>query len=184
MKFVWDEMKDLANRKKHKVSFAQAIHSFYDPLKKEYYDGRHSSLEEDRSIVVGFAINAVLIASFTERILKRSVLFPPERRRNMNWRHSIMGIVSYTIDTLPSVSKEDLDMVAALKDEEIDCSDISEIKDLSCLRSRPGHKMNESTKVAVICNLDSDIAAWLKQDGEGYQIRVNSILRQAMAHSL
>ena len=66
MKFVWDEAKDLANYKKHKVSFIQAVHAFSDPLKKEYYDDRHSSLEEDRSIVIGFAVNAVLIVSFTE----------------------------------------------------------------------------------------------------------------------
>ena len=66
MKFVWDEAKDLANIRKHKVSFVQAVHAFSDPLRKEYYDDRHSSLEEDRSIVIGFAVNAVLIVSFAE----------------------------------------------------------------------------------------------------------------------
>jgi uncharacterized DUF497 family protein len=66
MKFVWDETKELANKKKHKVSFVQAVHAFSDPLKKEYYDDRHSTLEEDRSIIVGFAVNVVLIVCFTE----------------------------------------------------------------------------------------------------------------------
>jgi len=66
MKFVWDETKDLANRKKHKISFAQAVFAFSDPLKKEYYDERHSSLEEERMMVIGFAINTVLIICFTE----------------------------------------------------------------------------------------------------------------------
>ena len=66
MKFVWDEVKDVANIRKHKVSFVQAVHSFSDPLMKEYYDERHSSLEEDRSIIIGFAVNAVLIVSFAE----------------------------------------------------------------------------------------------------------------------
>jgi uncharacterized protein (DUF4415 family) len=84
------------------------------------------------------------------------------------------------MDTLPSVSKEELDMVAALKDEEIDCSDIPEIKECADLRPKSDHKMNEPTKVAVTCKLDADIAAWLKQDENGYQTRVNSILRQAM----
>jgi uncharacterized DUF497 family protein len=65
MKFEWDETKDLANKKKHKVSFAQAVHAFSDPLRKEYYDDRHS-IEEDRVIVVGFALNAILIVSFAE----------------------------------------------------------------------------------------------------------------------
>jgi uncharacterized DUF497 family protein len=66
VKFVWDEAKELENIRKHKVSFVHAVHTFSDPLKKEYYDDRHSSLEEDRSIVVGFAVNAVLIVSFAE----------------------------------------------------------------------------------------------------------------------
>jgi uncharacterized DUF497 family protein len=66
MKFVWDETKDLANKKKHKISFAQAVYAFTDPLGKEYYDDRHSSLEEDRIMVIGFAINTVLIVTFTE----------------------------------------------------------------------------------------------------------------------
>jgi uncharacterized protein (DUF4415 family) len=75
------------------------------------------------------------------------------------------------------VNKEELDMVAALKDEEIDCSDIPEIKDLSGLRPKP-------SKIVVTCKLDSDIVAWLKQEGDGYQVRLNSILRQAMANAL
>jgi uncharacterized DUF497 family protein len=66
LRFVWDEEKNLANIRKHKVSFVQAVHSFSDPLRKEYYDDRHSSLAEDRSIIVGFALNAVLIVSFAE----------------------------------------------------------------------------------------------------------------------
>ena len=66
MKFLWDEAKDMANIRKHKVSFVQAVHAFSDPLRKEYYDDRHSSLEEERSIVIGFAENAILVVSFTE----------------------------------------------------------------------------------------------------------------------
>jgi uncharacterized protein (DUF4415 family) len=94
-----------------------------------------------------------------------------------------MGIVSYTMETLPSVSEEELDMTAALKDESIDCSDIPEINDLSGLRSRPARQFDESEKVAVTCNLDADIATWLKQGGENYQIRINSILRQVMVNA-
>jgi uncharacterized DUF497 family protein len=65
MKFEWDETKDLANKKKHKIRFTQAVLAFSDPLRKEYYDDRHS-IEEDRLIVVGLAKNAILIVSFAE----------------------------------------------------------------------------------------------------------------------
>jgi len=83
------------------------------------------------------------------------------------------------METLPAVSKNELDMAAALKDEDIDCSDIPEINNLNGLRPRSICK-NEQEKVTVTCNLDADIAAWLKQEGSGYQTRVNAILRQAM----
>ena len=66
MKFVWDEKKNQANIKKHKVSFVQAVHAFADPLRKEYYDERHSKIKEDRLLLFGFAVSAVLIVSFTE----------------------------------------------------------------------------------------------------------------------
>jgi uncharacterized protein (DUF4415 family) len=87
------------------------------------------------------------------------------------------------MDTLPSVSKEELDMVAAIKDDEIDCSDIPEIKDCSGLRPKLDQRIDEPTKVDVTCKLDADIVAWLKQDGDSYQTRVNSILRQAMVQN-
>ena len=66
MKFVWDVDKNLKNIKKHKVSFVQAVHAFSDPLRKEFYDERHSSYEEDRLLLFGFAIDVVLVVSFTE----------------------------------------------------------------------------------------------------------------------
>ena len=47
-----------------------------------------------------------------------------------------MGMVSYTFETLPPVSKEDWERIDAIKDEDIDYSDIPEMKDLSGFRSR------------------------------------------------
>ena len=93
-----------------------------------------------------------------------------------------MGKVSYTLETLPPVNKEDWERIDAIKDEDIDYSDIPEMKDLSGLRPRPVRDLKKPEKVPVICNLDADIVEWLKQDGDGYQTRLNSILRQAMNH--
>ena len=75
----------------------------------------------------------------------------------MKWRRFIMEIVSYTMETLPTVSKKEMDMAAALKDEDIDCSDIPEINNLTGLRPRHIRKINEPEKADVICN--TDIAA-------------------------
>jgi len=95
-----------------------------------------------------------------------------------------MGTVKYTMETLPPVSKKDWDRVSAIKDDAIDCSDIPEIKGLSGLRPRLDRNLYKPVKVAITCKLDADILAWLKQEGKGYQTRLNSILRQVMTHAL
>jgi uncharacterized protein (DUF4415 family) len=95
----------------------------------------------------------------------------------------IMGIVRHTLKNLPSVSKKDLDQVDTIKDEDIDYSDIPEITDFSSFRPWEQRQMFKPVKVAVTCKLDADIVAWLKQGGKGYQTRLNSILRQVMAHA-
>lgn len=94
-----------------------------------------------------------------------------------------MGTVSYTPETLPPVKKKEWDRLDEIKDEDIDCSDIPEIKKLSGLRPRLDQSLYKPIKVAVTCKLDADIVAWLKQGGKGYQTRLNSILRQVMAHA-
>ena len=93
-----------------------------------------------------------------------------------------MGIVRHTLKNLPSVSTENLNRVDAIKDKDIDCSDIPEITDFSHFRPWEQRQMFKPIKVAVTCKLDADIVAWLKQGGKGYQTRLNAILRQVMAH--
>jgi uncharacterized protein (DUF4415 family) len=95
----------------------------------------------------------------------------------------IMGIVKHTIESLPPVSKEDLDRVDAIRDEDIDCSDIPEATDFSKFHPWEQRQMFKPVKVSVTCKLDADIVAWLKQDGKGYQTRLNALLRQAMTHA-
>jgi uncharacterized protein len=66
MRFTWDEKKNLSNIKDHKISFVQAAYVFSDPQRKEYYDEKHSSYDEDRLIAIGMAENRMLFVSFTE----------------------------------------------------------------------------------------------------------------------
>jgi uncharacterized protein (DUF4415 family) len=92
-------------------------------------------------------------------------------------------MVSYTWETLPPVSQEDIDRATAIKDEDIDYSDMPDLRTLS-LRPRipsPDRGGPQPMKVAITCELDADVAAWLKQAGTEFQTRLNSILRQAMA---
>ena len=94
-----------------------------------------------------------------------------------------MGIVRHTLETLPPVSKKELARVDAIKDEDIDYSDIPEITDFSKFHPWEQRQMFKPVKVSVTCKLDADVVAWLKQEGKGYQTRLNAILRQAMTHA-
>ena len=74
-----------------------------------------------------------------------------------------MGTASYTFETLPPVSKEEWERIDAIKDEDIDYSEIPEIKDLSGLRLRQVRELNtKKEKVPFSCNLDADIVERLK----------------------
>lgn len=52
MKFEWDQKKNIINKKKHGISFEQAIHVFSDPNLISFFDIEHSC-EEDREILLG-----------------------------------------------------------------------------------------------------------------------------------
>ena len=52
--FVWDEKKDRANQRKHRISFAEARTVFYDESAREYSDPDHSESEE-RFILLGIS---------------------------------------------------------------------------------------------------------------------------------
>jgi uncharacterized DUF497 family protein len=52
--FVWDEEKDHANRRKHRISFAEARTVFYDENAREYSDPDHSESEE-RFLLLGIS---------------------------------------------------------------------------------------------------------------------------------
>lgn len=67
LEFEWDQEKADSNRRKHRVSFAEAATVFADPLAAIFDDEVHSE-EEQREIIVGHsADNRLLLVCFTER---------------------------------------------------------------------------------------------------------------------
>ena len=68
MEFEWDLDKELANIKKHKISFAEAVESFFDPKGFQMLDRDHSGATEDRYYWVGKSkSNRILTTWFTHR---------------------------------------------------------------------------------------------------------------------
>ena len=75
--------------------------------------------------------------------------------------------------------KRDIRAIAAKRDEDIDFSDTPAVVDWG--RAEIG-KFYRPAKKPVTIRLDSDVIAWLKASGRGYQTRANWLLRQAMTH--
>ena len=97
-----------------------------------------------------------------------------------------MPMVEYTLDTLPELNEErrkELAKLDALPADQIDTSDIPELTDeqwASAVRGR----FYRPIKQQVTARLDADVLAWLKAGGQGYQTRMNAILRRAMMAEL
>jgi len=73
--------------------------------------------------------------------------------------------------------KSDLTRVDALKDEDID---YSEIPDLSALGQEFWDKAvvkRAEPKAQVTIRLDREVLDWFKSQGKGYQSRINAVLR-------
>ena len=81
---------------------------------------------------------------------------------------------------LTKEQKRDIAAIAAMKDEDIDLSDMPEVLDWS--KAEMG-KFYRPPKKSVTIRLDADVLKWLKGYGRGYQTRVNMLLRHAMTSS-
>ncbi len=80
---------------------------------------------------------------------------------------------------LTAKQNRELAAIAALPDDQIDTSDIPELPP-SAWKNAVRGRFYRPVKQAVSLRLDSDVVAWLKKPGKGYQTRVNHILRERM----
>ena len=80
---------------------------------------------------------------------------------------------------LTKQQKRDIRVIAGKRDEEIDFSDAAPVLDWSGAEMG---KFYRPKKKPVTMRLDSDVIAWLKADGRGYQTKANWLLRNAMLH--
>lgn len=62
MRFEWDQNKNIANQKKHGISFDEAIEIFDDPLHVSILDEKYSYFEE-RWITVGATKNISIVVA-------------------------------------------------------------------------------------------------------------------------
>lgn len=97
-------------------------------------------------------------------------------------------IVRYEVDLgnlppLTEAQQAELKALAKLPDESIDHSDIPPLDD-AFWKNAVQNPFYKPTKTSTTVRVDSDVLAWLKNQGKGYQTRINAILREAMIRSL
>ncbi|MCY0853260.1 BrnA antitoxin family protein [Cupriavidus sp. D39] len=83
---------------------------------------------------------------------------------------------------VPEKVRKELAALAAKPEAEIDLSDMPETTSAQWLDAERG-KFYRPIKQQLTVRLDSDILAWLKGQGDGYQTRMNAILRAEMIKS-
>ena len=79
---------------------------------------------------------------------------------------------------LTAEKRNKLKKLAARPDREIDLSDIPEVQELPS--DAVIGKFYRPKKASVTIRIDTDVLAWLKASGEGYQTRINEYLRRLM----
>lgn len=77
---------------------------------------------------------------------------------------------------MSKASKTDWKRLAVMKDKDIDTSDIAELGDDFFRRA----VLHVPPKKSVTLRLDEDVLEWFKQQGQGYQTRINQLLRRYM----
>lgn len=96
-----------------------------------------------------------------------------------------MSTVRHKQGELPPLTNErkaELKALAEKPDSEIDYSDIPALDEAFWARAVP-NPFFKPIKAHASVRIDSDVLAWLKSQGKGYQTRMNAILREAMLRS-
>ncbi len=87
---------------------------------------------------------------------------------------------------LPSLSKcqkAELAAAAVRSEKRIDYGDIPPLTE-EFWKNAVRDKFYRPTKTSTTVRIDSDVLAWLRSKGKGYQSRINAILRRTMLESL
>jgi uncharacterized protein (DUF4415 family) len=135
----------------------------------------------ERSVHWQFVVTATeLSRSFTKCARIHAVSFLPERQGKMKKEN----IVTYSADQIIELvhrgkDKTDWAKVAALTDEDIEAAmrddpDWADLMDIDWSKAKVVYPVQ---KQAISIRLDQDIIDYFKNDGSGYQSRINAVLR-------
>jgi len=83
---------------------------------------------------------------------------------------------------LTDAQKAEMRALSKMSDTTIDFSDLPPLDEVFWKNALP-NPFYKPTKTSTTVRVDSDVLAWLKSQGKGYQTRINAILRDAMLRS-
>jgi uncharacterized protein (DUF4415 family) len=84
---------------------------------------------------------------------------------------------------MTSTRKRKLAQLASRPESEIDFSDIPPLKE-SFWKDAIRNPFYRPVKQQLTVRLDADVVAWLREQGKGYQTRLNHVLRELMLADL
>ena len=84
-----------------------------------------------------------------------------------------------TARSLTAKQRREIATLASKPDSRIDYSDIPPLKD-SFWKNAVHNPFYRPIKQQLTVRLDADVIAWLRDQGRGYQTRINALLRDAM----
>jgi len=97
-----------------------------------------------------------------------------------------MSMVRYSEDAIAAPSTRRIETLKALSrqpDSEIDTSDLPPLGEDVWQQATRG-RFYKPVKKATSVRIDMDVLAWLKNQGKGYQTKINTILRAAMLDAM
>jgi uncharacterized protein (DUF4415 family) len=88
-----------------------------------------------------------------------------------------------TLKPLTAKQRRQLATLASMPDDKIDYSDIPPLTE-RFWKNAVRNPFYRPVKQQLTVRLDSDVIAWLRDQGKGYQTRINALLRAAMLHDV
>ncbi|CAN7575349.1 BrnA antitoxin family protein [Caballeronia sp. LjRoot29] len=186
MKFEWDEAKNRSNIRKHGIDFTDAVEIFKHTALTAA-DGRED-FGEDRWIAFGWMqliVAVVGIRRAQRRHHPDHFGAQSNQARNKTLRASACILIRFTAASrqqkvgahiMSNATKTDWKRLEAMPDSSIDTSEMPELGDDFFQRA----ELHTPPKQAVTMRLDADVLAWFKEQGQGYQTRINKLLRAYM----
>lgn len=183
IRFEWDNAKARTNRRKHGITFEIARHVFEDPDALVEQDRIEGGELRWQTIGIVDDLLMLLVAHTVEfgdderdetiRIISAG---GPTGRRESAMKKSVKRT---TLSPLTAKQRRQVAALASLPDAKIDYSDIPALKD-RFWKHAVRNPFYRPVKRQLTVRLDADVIAWLREQGKGYQTRINALLRAAM----